>query len=300
MKQMAELQPGHLEVQAAALGFLTSYRGNTRQQYQYDLEMFFNWCDDQGVCVFDVSRLMLEHYKSYLEDERHNSAATICRRFGTVKAFYRICEIDEVIHRSPATHVKTPRRQFDEMRMLGLERNELGAVLLQARLSSPSDGALLALMGMTGLRVSEACNVKIEDIQYNARGHRVLRLVGKGSKPATVPIAIPLGRLVDAAAGERTYGYLCLRPNGLPHDRRSAARVVARCVKKAQITKRISPHSLRHSFVTAALDAGVPLRDVQIAARHSDPRITVRYDRARGNLDRHANYTVAGYLAGIS
>ena len=54
----------------------------------------------------------------------------------------------------------------------------------------------------------------------------------------------------------------------------------------------MSPHSLRHSFFTAALDAGVALRDVQIAARHADPRTTTRYDRARSNLDRHASYIV--------
>jgi len=51
---------------------------------------------------------------------------------------------------------------------------------------------------------------------------------------------------------------------------------------------------LRHAFITAALDAGVPLRDVQEAASHADPRTTMRYDRARVSLDRHATYIVAG------
>ena len=81
-------------------------------------------------------------------------------------------------------------------------------------------------------------------------------------------------------------------------DRRAATRVVVRLAKKAGIKKHLSPHSLRHAYVTACLDAGVPLRDVQIAARHSDPRMTTRYDRARGNLDRHANYIVVGFIEG--
>ena len=59
-------------------------------------------------------------------------------------------------------------------------------------------------------------------------------------------------------------------------------------------------HTLRHAFITAALDAGVPLRDVQEAASHSDPRTTMRYDRARGSLDRHATYIVAAYVAGAA
>ena len=64
------------------------------------------------------------------------------------------------------------------------------------------------------------------------------------------------------------------------------------------IIKIVTPRTLRHAFTTAALDAGVPLRDVQEAASHADPRTTMRYDRARGGLDRHATYIVAAYLAG--
>ncbi|MDQ1427551.1 MAG: integrase/recombinase XerD [Acidimicrobiaceae bacterium] len=60
------------------------------------------------------------------------------------------------------------------------------------------------------------------------------------------------------------------------------------------------PHTLRHAFITAALDAGVPLRDVQEAASHADPRTTMRYDRARVSLDRHATYIVAAFIAGAA
>jgi site-specific recombinase XerD len=60
---------------------------------------------------------------------------------------------------------------------------------------------------------------------------------------------------------------------------------------------RLHPNMLRHTFVTTMLDACVDLRDVQIAARHADPRTTMRYDRARQNLDRHPNYILAAYMA---
>jgi integrase/recombinase XerD len=83
-------------------------------------------------------------------------------------------------------------------------------------------------------------------------------------------------------------------------DRHAATRIVRRLTKQAGIEKQISPHSLRHSFITAALDAGVSLRDVQEAASHADPRTTMRYDRARQSLDRHATYIVATFLAGAS
>ena len=83
-------------------------------------------------------------------------------------------------------------------------------------------------------------------------------------------------------------------------DRHAADRTVKRLARQAGITKRISPHSLRHGFITAAPDAGVALRDVQDAAGRADPRTTMRYDRARHSLDRHATYVVAAFIAGAS
>jgi integrase len=96
------------------------------------------------------------------------------------------------------------------------------------------------------------------------------------------------------------------RRAGLPGRRRSAAgpdgagRIVRKTARRAGITKAVTPHTLRHAFITAALDAGVPLRDVQEAASHADPLTTMRYDRARGSLDRHATYIVAAYVAGAA
>jgi site-specific recombinase XerD len=82
-------------------------------------------------------------------------------------------------------------------------------------------------------------------------------------------------------------------------DRHGAGRIVRKTARRAGIAKAVTPHTLRHAFITAA-DAGVPLRDVQEAASHADPRTTMRYDRARGSLDRHATYIVAAYVAGAA
>ncbi len=122
------------------------------------------------------------------------------------------------------------------------------------------------------------------------RGHRTLSIVGKGNKPALIPLAPRTARAVDLAVGERHSGRIVLDTRGEPLARHSATWVVTKLARRAQIAKHISPHSLRQSFVTACLDAGVPLRDVQVAARHADPRTTMRYDRNRQNLDRHPTY----------
>jgi integrase/recombinase XerD len=81
-------------------------------------------------------------------------------------------------------------------------------------------------------------------------------------------------------------------------DGHGAARLVRNICRAAGIGARIFPHSLRHTYVTQLLDAGASLRDVQIGARHADPRITMRYDRARLQLDRHVNYVLAARVAG--
>ena len=109
----------------------------------------------------------------------------------------------------------------------------------------------------------------------------------KGGKVVTIPLAPRTARAIDLAIGERTDGPLFLAADGRRLDRHGAGRIVRKVAGRAGITKAVTPHTLRHAFITAALDAGVPLRDVQEAASHADPRTTMRYDRARGSLDRH-------------
>jgi integrase/recombinase XerD len=121
-------------------------------------------------------------------------------------------------------------------------------------------GALAYLLDINALRASEAASVRIEDYRETLRGHRVLHLVGKGSKPATMPLTVPVPRVLEACRGERTEGLVVLRPvSHKPIDR----------------------------------------RDVQILARHADPRTTEYYDRARGDLDRHGVHFLTAYVAGV-
>jgi integrase len=134
----------------------------------------------------------------------------------------------------------------------------------------------------------------------DASNPAICRIVRKGGKRVTIPLAPRTARALDLYVGERTVGPVFVNATGGRMDRSAADRVVKRLGRRAGITKRISPHSLRHSFITAALDAGVPLRDVQEAASHADPRTTMRYDRGRQSLDRHATYVVAAFLAGAS
>jgi integrase len=191
-----------------------------------------------------------------------------------------------------------PQARLDyESHATGLDRNELGALLVAAGLGQPAEHALISLLALNGLRVSEATGADIEALGVD-RGHRTLVVTRKGGKVVTVPLAPRTARAIDLAIGERSERPVFLAADGRRLDRHSAGRIVRRVARRAGITKPVGPHTLRHAFITTALDAGVSLRDVQEAASHADPRTTMRYDRARSSLDRHATYIVAAYVAG--
>ena len=201
--------------------------------------------------------------------------------------------------RSLSGRARPPARLNYESHATGLDRNEVGALLVAAGLGSAAEHALIALLALNGLPVSEATGANIEALGIE-RGHRTLVIARKGGKVVTIPLAPRTARAIDLAVGERADGPIFLATDGQRLNRHGAARLVRRVARRAQISKPVGPHTLRHAFITAALDAGVPLRDVQEAASHADPRTTMRYDRARGSLDRHATYIVAAYLAGAA
>jgi len=290
--------PPFAAVHLAAAGYLARYSGRTRDAYTLDLKTFFAWCAERHTEVFAMTRPHLEIYVRWMEEQRGYAPATTARRFSTVAGFYRFAVIDGYLDRSPAEYVRRPHVP-EESQALGLDRMQLGALVAAARASSPDDAALITMLGLLGLRISEACGADIADLG-SERGHRTLHIIGKGNKPALIPLPVPVARTLDLAVAERGDGPILRTRSGARMDRYAASRAVARLAKRAGITHRVGCHSLRHSYITAALDAGVPLRDVQIAARHADPRTTTRYDRARGNLDRHANYIVAAFIAGAA
>ena len=277
--------------------FLSSYSGLTRDADALDLRQFAVWCRDLELHLFESKRVHIEAFARDLE-ARGRSRATIARRLCTVTCFYRYAEQEGLIEHSPAVHVRRPRLDY-ESHAVGLDRNELGAMLVAAGLAGARDHALIALLAMNGLRVPEAAGANIEQLGME-RGHRTLTVLHKGGKTVTMPMSPRTARAVDLAVGERFEGPILLGNDGERLDRHAAARIVRRIGKAAGISKKIGPHTLRHGFITAALDAGVPLRDVQEAASHADPRTTMRYDRARVSLDRHATYIVSTFIAGAA
>jgi site-specific recombinase XerD len=281
------------EDQLAAVAFQARYSGRTLEAYRHDLRTLFQWAADLELPVLEATRTHLELYRTSME-ERGLAPSTIDRRLSTACGFYRFAQIDGRISSNPAQYVRRPTVQPSEGR--GLDRGELARLLFTAERFDHAPAALAVLLDLNELRVSEACGTNIEDMGME-RGHRVLRIVGKGSKPALIPLVPRTARAIDLAIGERREGPILLRQDGRRLDRRTAHRWVQSMGERAGLGS-VHPHMLRAGFIMAAFDAGVPLREVQLAARHSDPRTTTVYDRRRQDLDRHAAYVVVAFVAG--
>jgi integrase/recombinase XerD len=227
-------------------------------------------------------------------EERGLAPTTIDRRLSTVCGYYRFTHIDGRIAYNPA-QVRASAEGPTERRR-GLDRSELAALLFAAERFDHAHAALAVLLGLNGLPVSEACATDIENLGFE-RGHRTLRILGKGNKPAVIPLVPRTARTIDLATGDRTAGPILRRRDGQRLDRRTAHRWVRSIAKRAGLGT-VHPHMLRAGFIMCALDAGVPLREVQIAARHADARTTTVYDHRRQNFDRHAAYVVVAFVAG--
>ena len=242
----------------------------------------------------------LELYIRWMQEIRRFKPSTVSRRFSVAAGFYKTCAIDGILENSPAAYVWRPAVPA-ESPTLGFAHLKFEALPTAARQSAhPCDFALVAMLGLLGSRIFEATGADIPDLAIARRrawspGPARVR---KGTKVVLVSLPPAVGRAIDWAIGARTTAPILLNSRGARMDRHAAIRRLRRLAETADIrTTRAHPHVLCHTFVTTMLDAGVDLRDVQIAARHADLRTTMRYDTARKNLDRHPNYILAAYMA---
>ena len=292
------LEPVDQRLWRAVAAYLARYKGQTRVHAESDLRSFLTWCQTHGLDPLAAERVHIELYVRWMQEDGRYQPSTVSRRLSMVAGFYRTCVIDGVLDRSPAEYVRRPHVPA-ESPTLGLTHLQFEAMLTAARDSAnPDDFALVAMLGLLGLRIFEATGANIDDLT-EVHGHRVLHVHGKGDKVVDVPLPPAVARAIDRAVGDRTGGPILRSRTGTPDGppRRDPPSQRPRQAPRESTTVRMHPHMLRHTFVTTMLDAGVDLRDVQIAARHADPRTTMRYDRARNNLDRHANYILAAFMA---
>ena len=272
------------EEELGLVGFLAGYSGLTRDAYAVDLRQYVAWCTERNLALFGARRSDIETFSRHLES-LGRARATIARRLCTIAAFYRYAEEEGLITTARGARPTAETRLRVQRHRLGPQR--VGAILVVAGLAGARDHGLISLLTLNGLRVSEATGADIEALGLE-RGHRTLTIVRKGGRVVTVPLAPRTARAIDLAVGERCEGPIFLSSGGERLDRHAAGRIVRRIARRAGITKRVGPHTLRHTFITAALDAGVPLATCKKPP--ATPPANHHALRPRSGLPRSARY----------
>jgi site-specific recombinase XerD len=276
---------------------------NTRQAYQRDLHEYFAWCDGMKLDALTATRPMLDLYRRWLAEGEHEGRfhgkrsyadSTIARKLVVVSSFYEYCvgEVPHLVPTNPAKRVKRPK-VADESMTPGLSADEVHALIAVADAYGTRESALVRLLVGTGLRVSEVVKADTGDLSVE-QGRRVLLVTRKGGKRARVQVPPGAARAIDRYLGYRK-GPLFLGHDGLRMSRKQMAYYLQKLAAAAGI-ETLSPHGLRHTAATLALNAGAPLRDVQVQLGHVDPKTTARYDRARRDLDNAASRALAALV----
>lgn len=275
---------------------------HTRRAYGHDLEVFLAWCAAEGLEPLELERADANRYRDQLVGNL--APATVDRRISSVKGFYRFALERQAIEAAPFEFVRRTHR-VGESQTPWLDRDELVRLLEAAKTVDPTgrDLVLVSLLGINGLRISEALDADVEHLAEQG-GHRVLKVTRKGAKAGIVPLAPAVVDVLEGYLAGRSSGPLIVRLHrhgGIVEpfagiSPAAAHKRIRRLAELAGVNPEISPHSLRHSFATLALQDGAELHVVQAAMGHSSPATTQHYNRDRHNLAANPTFGLAGVL----
>ena len=266
--------------------FLTLEQGvsaRTDEAYSRDVARFALYARVKGAAnPVDVAARTLREYIYHLKD-LGLAPASIRRNVSAVRTYFKFLVGEGHVVRDPSDRLETPKRWRALPDVLTVE--EAARLLAAPTLDEPlafRDRAMLELAYGAGLRVSEWITLAIRDVLLD---DALVRVFGKGSKERLVPIgrnaigatAIYLRELRPRLEKGGGKGTLFLNARGAPLTRMGAWKILQRHVKAAGLTKRVTPHTLRHSFATHLLENGADLRAVQEMLGHADISTTQIY-----------------------
>jgi integrase/recombinase XerD len=169
-------------LRVAVAAYLARFKGSSREHTESDLRSYLSWCAEHDLDPLTARRPHLELHIRWMQEVRRFKPSTVFRRFSVAAGFYRTCVLDAILEHSPAEHVRRPAVPA-ESPTFGFTHLQFEALLTAAR-QSPNryDFALVAMLGLLGLRIFEATSTDIADLGEE-HGHRVLCVCGRRSKP---------------------------------------------------------------------------------------------------------------------
>ena len=263
---------------------------NTLDAYVHDVESLFEHLEERGLHPFDVKLEDLEEFLASLHDKAGIRPRSQARMLSGIRSFYRYLVLDGQIEADPTLLLESPKIGMTLPEVLSVEEiDSLIAVIDLSKREGQRNRAIIETMYSCGLRVSEACNLKLSDLYLN---EGFIKVEGKGSKQRLVPIseraiAEIMEYMTDRAEIEIKPGnedYLFVSA----HFKKKMSRItmfhiIKELAEQAGIKKTISPHTLRHSFATHLLEGGANLRVIQSMLGHEDIGTTEIYT----HIDAH-------------
>ncbi|MCF7908727.1 MAG: site-specific tyrosine recombinase XerD [Candidatus Omnitrophica bacterium] len=255
---------------------------NSIYAYGHDLKKYIAALKKLG--IEDPKKISRKDITDYLFNLRKDvSVRSISRFLSTVKGFHRFLLREKIVSADPTDLIELPKIEKKIPSYLSIE--EVNKVLKAPNLKKTQgirDRAILELMYATGLRVSELTKLKSSDVNLDVG---FLRCKGKGSKERIVPMGKISDHFINSyitqarakLLGKKVSIYLFLAQGGRPLSRQSVWKMIKKQVRKSGIRKKVSPHTLRHSFATHLLERGADLRSVQEMLGHASITTTQIY-----------------------
>jgi integrase/recombinase XerD len=275
----------------------------TRRVYRQVLGHFQEFLGSRP--LISATRRDVEAYRAILE-ESGRAPATIAKSLSALSGFFIFGVEEEAVDRNPVSTARRPKLSEMSPRR-ALAATEVKAIIGACDIDTLiglRDRAMMLLLAVQGWRAGEVLRLCTEDL-HEEQGHKVAVVHGKGGTVIRVPLAAASWSSIwdwcSASGVDNGPIFIVVGRNARPVlgsalSQQSLWKRVALLGRRAGIDRKVHPHLFRHTAITEALDAGVPLHQVQDLARHRDPSTTRRYDSHRHSLRNPAPHVLAGRL----
>lgn len=257
---------------------------NTIQSYERDLQQYVRYVQEveKKRSLQEIERQTIVHFIYHLKD-KGRADTTIARMIASIRAFHQFALREKLSDHDPSVHIEIPRTRKRLPDVLTLSE-------VEALLATPNGNdafslrnrALLETLYATGMRVSELLQLTLSDTHLSMG---FVRCIGKGNKERIIPLGRAatkaletyLDRGREVLLKERRHDYVFVNHHGNPLSRQGFWKILRQLAEKANISKRLTPHTLRHSFATHLLENGADMRAVQEMLGHADISTTQMY-----------------------
>ena len=263
------------------LKVVKKYSNKTIQSYYDDLIEYLEFLGDNFVTILDINKEIVNRYLKYLY-ERELNKNSICRKLSSIRGLYNYLVKEEILDKNIFNSVSNPKKEkYLPKYLTNRETDKIFEVCNYDNYINQRDTLIIELLYATGIRVSELINIQIKDINLK---EKTIKVLGKGSKERIVlynnHTSIALEKYLSDGYylfNKKNNGYLILNKNGDKLSDRYVRNIINKLVMKSGLNKKISPHTLRHTFATDMLEEGADLVTVKELLGHESLNTTSIY-----------------------